>query len=227
MPDDNQIEGIILGVHGFCGDKESSALIALAEEMTKSHWGVFCFDFPAHGKSQAQDDALRIENCKQDLILAANDCREKYPAIPKALFATSFGGYVSLLCEKELPEFKFILRAPAVTMPEHILLDLLNVSPEYFCSIGHIQTGFERKIHLSYQFYQDLTENIVSIKIFDRPMLIIHGDADDVVPHMDIKRFCKINPKIDLCVVKEADHRFKKEGEIEQVILAAKKYILS
>lgn len=109
----------------------------------------------------------------------------------------------------------------------HILLELLDITDEDFKKAGTVQCGFERKIDLPYAFYKGLINNIVSTKKFDRPMLIIHGDADDVVPHTDIKRFCRINPKAKLLVVKGADHRFKKEGEIEQVITGSKEFILT
>ena len=46
---------------------------------------------------------------------------------------------------------------------------------------------------------------------------IIHGDADDVVPVTDSLRFAEDN-HLPIRIVKGADHRYKKPGELEQII---------
>lgn len=94
----------------------------------------------------------------------AEQCRFEFPDAAKFLFATSFGGYVALLCSEELKDFRIVLRSPAVTMPEHILTDILNVTPEEFKSRGSIQCGFERQIMLPYSFYEELQKNSVMNK---------------------------------------------------------------
>lgn len=220
------VKYIILGVHGFNGDKESSALCALAEKMEKRGGAVVCFDFPAHGESRAQDDALTVENCMADVTELASWCRREYPEADKTVFATSYGGYIALLCSRELCDFRFILRAPAVTMPEHILTDILGLSADEYKEQGCAVCGFERKICLPYSFYEELRRNRVTDKHFDFPALVIHGDADDIVPPEDIRKFCAENEKFTLSVVKGADHRFKKPGELEQVISLAEKAII-
>ena len=215
---DSEAQGVILGVHGFAGDKESSALRKLAKAASKRNTALICFDFPAHGDSKAEEDAFTIENCIQDVLTMAEHIRQQYPNSKKFLFATSFGGFITLLCLKHLVDFQMVLRAPAVTMPEHILLDLLGATEEVFAKQGVITCGFERKIRLPYRFYQELKKHSVMEVPHDTPMLVIHGDRDDVVPHTDILRYCENHPSAKLCVIPGADHRFKKPGELEQVI---------
>ena len=221
---DCPVRGIILGIHGFAGDMESSALEALACEAGEIGIALRCFDFPAHGKSSAQEDMLTIENCIKDVLLMADLCRSEYPEADKFLFATSFGGYISLLSSEHLQDFRFVLRAPAVTMPERFLPDILHTSPEEYEKKGVIECGFERRIMLPYCFYEDLSHHSILEQSFDFPMLIIHGEADDIVPHPDIKMFCSRNPDSTLFVIPGADHRFKNPGELEQVVKAAMSY---
>ncbi len=221
---DKKAEGIILGIHGFAGDKESSALYALAGASTFKGIELLCFDLPAHGSSETTEADFTIENCLKDILFMANLCRAEYPTAKKYLFATSFGGYLSLLCCTELRDYQIVLRAPAVTMPEHILTDLLKTTPEEFKRFGRIECGFERKIELPWRFYEELQCNRIKDCSCDDPMLVIHGDADDVVPHEDILDFCKDHPNVQLCVIHGADHRFKKPGEIDHVISAAMNY---
>ena len=217
-------KGIILGVHGFAGDKESSALKALAEAVCEKGVSLTCFDFPAHGASETSDDMLSVKNCMDDLLFIADQCRKEYPNEKKYVFATSFGGYIALLCCKALSDFSIVLRAPAVTMPEHILTDLLHTTPEEFEKAGTITCGFERKICLPYSFYDELQKHKIAYCVCNNPMLIIHGDKDDVVPHQDIVAFCKKHKNAILQTIHGADHRFKKPGEIEQVIESALAY---
>lgn len=221
---DLQPNGIILGVHGFAGDKESSALKALAEASCERGTSLICFDFPAHGTSVASDDMLSVKNCMDDLLLIAEHCRKEHPNERKFLFATSFGGYIALLCIKELTDFSIVLRAPAVTMAEHILTDLLDTTPEAFKKAGTITCGFDRKICLPFSFYEELQKHKIADCVCDNPVLIIRGDMDDVVPYSDIVAFCSCHKIVKLRTVYGADHRFKKTGEIEQVIESAISY---
>ncbi|MBP1587667.1 MAG: alpha/beta fold hydrolase [Clostridia bacterium] len=215
------VRGIILGVHGLAGDKESSALRALASCCADKGVSLLCFDFPAHGSSEAKEDDLTVANCISDLYEAADWCRKKYPDAQKYLFATSFGGYVALLCSHMLNDFSIVLRAPAVTMAEHVLTDLLHTSPEEYKKQGVISCGFERKIDLPYSFYQELQAHQVSGCAHGRPMLIIHGSNDDVVPLDDVVSFCDAHRDAVLKIIEGADHRFKKPGEIERVVKMA------
>ena len=219
-----QANGIILGVHGFAGDKESSALKSLAKVSGERGTSLICFDFPAHGASEASDDMLSVKNCIDDLLLMAELCRKEHPNERKFLFATSFGGYIALLCGNKLKDFSIVLRAPAVTMAEHILTDLLNTTPEAFKKAGTIIYGFDRKICLPFSFYEELQKYRIADCVCDNPMLIIHGDIDDVVPYHDIIDFCSCHKNAVLRTVHGADHRFKKAGEIKQVIESAISY---
>lgn len=185
---------------------------------------LICFDFPAHGTSAAHEDKLTVKNCMDDLFFVAEQCRREHPYGKKYLFATSFGGYITLLCSKKLADFSIVLRAPAVTMPEHILTDLLNTTPEEFEKAGTITCGFERRICLPYSFYDELQKHKVAYCICDDPMLIIHGDKDDVVPYRDIIDFCSNHKNAILQTVFGADHRFKNPGELEQVVGSARAY---
>ena len=58
-------------------------------------------------------------------------------------------------------------------------------------------------------------------------MLIIHGDRDDVVLPEDMKIFCKNNPSAMLEVIEGADHRFKGNDYLKQIIDIAEKCIMN
>lgn len=221
LPEETAAKGVILGVHGFAGDKESSALAILAEATNRQGVALLCFDFPAHGASVATEQELTIENCMRDILFMADYIRTTFPTVDRRIFATSFGGYAALLCADQLTDFNIVLRAPAVTMPEHILMDILNTTPDDFKQRGFIECGYERKIKLPYSFYEELQRHRVMGGEYQQPMLIVHGDRDAVVPRTDIRQFCSNHPTMRLVSIDGADHRFKNEGEMEKVISAA------
>lgn len=218
MPD-AQVKKIIIGLHGFAGDKESSVLFALAERLVLNESALLCFDFPAHGESAASDSFLRVENCKQDLLDVAEYVRNEFPQKAYGIFATSFGGYITLLCSSKLKDFKKVLRAPAVTMAESFVEKIISVSKIEFINNKGALCGFEREMYVSVDFYEDLLK--YKIQIPQEEILVIHGTEDDIVPFADVKNIADKHPNIKLIPVIGADHRFKKEGELEQILESA------
>ena len=221
MPE-TTIKKVVIGVHGFAGDKDSSVLSALAEELALNESGLICFDFPAHGKSEASDNLLRVENCMQDLLDVADYVREKYPQKEYGVFATSFGGYITLLCSDKLPEFKIALRAPAVTIANSFVEKIIPVSKVEFINNKGALCGFERKMYVTVDFYEDLLKH--EIQIPNEEILVIHGTEDDIVPFADVKNIADKHPNIKLIPIIGADHRFKKKGELERIIESAMKW---
>ena len=218
-PDTPQVDHLVLGVHGFAGDRESSMLEKLATQCTSEGGALLCFDFPAHGHSPVKEDMLTAHNCKQDLLAVFRHGEQLYPNAKKSVFATSFGGYITLLCAHELPACPLILRAPAVTMPNLLLKNVLRTTEEHFRQVGVIRCGFERPIHLPFSALEDLREQEdLMAKVLDRQALIIHGDRDDIVPIEDIRQFVSCHHTATLEIIPGADHRFKKPGEMEQIL---------
>ncbi|MBR6966954.1 MAG: alpha/beta fold hydrolase [Ruminococcus sp.] len=219
------VTGFIVAVHGFGGDKESSAIEALAERMTAWGFAVIAFDFPAHGASKA-DGYFCTANCRLDLMNVFEHACGLYPeAERKTVFATSFGGYITLLSLDSLPgDVRIVLRAPAVDM-KATFERMLPLALEEYKRAGAVELGFERKLDVPYSFYTELCEADISRKDIQREMLIIHGSEDELVLPEHIRRFCEVNPKARLEVIEGADHRFKGEGEIGRVINSAEKYI--
>ncbi len=226
LPENEEPKHVIIGVHGFAGDKDSSMLKRLANTVCKSGGALICFDFPSHGESPVGEDMLTIENCKRDLLAVVEYTEGKYPKAQKSIFATSFGGYIALKCASHLCDFSLVLRAPAVTMPKILLETVLKISDEEFQRLGVVECGFERKMRLPYSFSRDLwkEESVYDITL-SLPTLIIHGDCDDIVPPADVLDFVKDRENVRLEMIPGADHRFKGRGEMEKVIELTKSFL--
>ena len=228
MPDDGSVGLAVLAVHGFAGDKESSAIAALAGELcAKGHAAVYCFDFPAHGAHPS--DELSVAACTDALAGVAQYVAGQHPDARKAVFATSFGGYMTLRCLEELSrvfgQFAVVLRAPAVKMAQ-TLEGLMGESGITLLEKGcSVEFGYERKLSVGRSFLDELRGYDVC-RSYARPMLVIHGDRDDVVMPADIAEFMELNPLSRLVQINGADHRFKGEGQIGMVVEVARRHLL-
>ncbi len=210
----------LLCLHGFAGDKYSTVIEAVALDRCRAGFLCVTFDWPGHGDSTADSSLLTIENCLADLDAVVKYLR---PAVPLFCFATSFGGYLAMLDYRRHPEHfdRILLRSPALRMGK-VLRSFLNEDHmNAFQSGKALNFGFDRPLFLHYSFLKDLEapdhDAFRPLAGNHNPVSIIHGDADDVVPVTDSIRFAEEN-HLPIRIVKGADHRYKKPGELEQII---------
>ncbi len=213
------ISSVIIGVHGFGGDKESSMLSRLARGIGE-HRTLICFDFPAHGDSPADGGALSVENCLFDLKEVFCHARQKYPNATVNVFATSFGGYITLIAIQRgyiQPE-SIILRAPALNMNEIFKEKLIADSFELFLGQGYLSCGFERKFDVSFEFYKELCANDARNVDPMILMLIFCAENDELVDASLLHAYAEKTDGAEISDVLGASHRFRHPWESEQVI---------
>lgn len=228
-----EMKEIIIACHGFGGDKESSTIKLLANEMVKNKIGVICFDLPGHGESKVNADELNICNCINDINSVEDYAKNEYRNIPISIFATSFGAYLTLInIARNNKKYKnIILRSPAIKMGEIYANRLLRESEEEYKKRGYTKLGFEREMLIPYNFLEELiSNNIFEIySSFKIPKInIIQGDKDDIAPIEDTIEFVnKHKDNVNLYIIPGADHRMKKTGELQKVMEYCKKIILN
>lgn len=231
LPESNIIDKIIIALHGFGGDKKSSAIIKLAESLTKHNVAVATIDFPGHGESKTDGYDFTVKNCIEDINDLEKYLNNEYKDIEIGFFATSFGAYTLLLkLNKEDKVYnKIVLRCPAINMKE-VFEDKILFKENYDTFIKNEQTvlGYERKVIITKKYYDELCENNILEKYnSNNDILIIHGTLDDMAPiDYSIKLQEKFKDKIELYKFEGADHRFKKDGELDKVVEIATEYIL-
>ncbi len=221
------VDRVIIGVHGFCGSKESTALYRLAELMDGEGCALICFDLPAHGASTAEDSCLTLANCRRDLLFMLDYAASEFPGASGALFSTSFGGYTTLLCLPDIPpELPIVLRAPAVNMAATYLTDLLGLSEAEYMEKGVIRCGFDRKVSIPFSFYKELKANSAMAGDLGRRMLVIYGTADDLIRAEDTQRFLELNPMAVPFPIDGADHRFTRPDDLSAALERARLWFL-
>ena len=231
----------LLCLHGFAGDKYSTVIEAVAKDRCRAGFRCVTFDWPGHGDSTADSSMLTIENCLADLDAVVKHLRPASAAAssgtsaaaavsssgtpaPLFCFATSFGGYLAMLDYRRHPEHfdRILLRSPALRMGKVLRSFLDEDHMRRFRDGEALNFGFDRPLFLHDDFLADLeTPDHDAFLTLDgigcSPIAIIHGDADDVVPVTDSLRFAEDN-HLPIRIVKGADHRYKKPGELEQII---------
>ena len=221
----------LLCLHGFAGDKYSTVIEAVAKDRCRAGFRCVTFDWPGHGDSTADSSMLTIENCLADLDAVVKHLRPAAAAVPSGstpaplfCFATSFGGYLAMLDYRRHPEHfdRILLRSPALRMGKVLRSFLDEDHMRRFRDGEALNFGFDRPLFLHYDFLSDLEtpdhDAFLPLAGIGRsPIAIIHGDADDVVPVTDSLRFAEDN-HLPIRIVKGADHRYKKPGELEQII---------
>ena len=229
LPKEINIKAFVIACHGFGGDKESTAIALLAKELNKNNIAVISFDFPGHGESEVLADKLTIKNCMDDINSVGKYIKEIYGNVKIGIFATSFGAYITILnlLENKSNYFTIVLRSPAICMDKVFKNSLLKEDFNEFIKRGYSVLGYERKMDISYDFYEALVKNDLFLKYnIDKEIYILHGTKDDIVPIEDIIDFIK-GKNIILEKIYDADHRMKNDNKLQETIDFAVKYILN
>ena len=211
---------VMVCLHGFAGDKNSSVIARLTEYIQSYGIGTFVFDWPAHGESDANYQDLRVEHCLADLDTVIKYIRDRFNG-PLYCFATSFGGYLAAAYHLAHPDTfdKIILRSPALNMGE-VFLSLKPLEIRQALEEGQVlDFGFEQPLLVSIDLYHDVKKHDIFKEKVKSPekILVIHGDLDEDVPLSDSEEFCERNG-ITLHVIQGCDHRYKNPGEVEEVL---------
>lgn len=220
---ETKINEIVVGVHGFAGDKESSVLIQLAKELNKQNKALISFDLPCHGENDNSKN-LNLNECICSLKTIFKYVKQNYNGISVSVFATSFGGYLTLVYLSKNIEIlhKVILRAPAIHMGDILEKVILK---EHNLSVFDLQKpanlGYSKPLFVDDKFLLDLKNmSLEKEKTINNFIYILQGKKDDVVSYVDNEKFFdRYYPnKHKIIYFENADHRFKNVGELERII---------
>lgn len=188
----NEIKKVLIAIHGFAGDKESSTIEKIAISLTKKDILVIAFDLPGHGEDY---EKLDLKECYDYIDRVIKYTISSYNR-DISFFATSFGGYLLLnyLNNTKIKFNQIILRAPAIYMGQIFSNKILK---------EHGYTVKDKILNVNNEY----TYNI------------IEGKKDDIANYKENEKFFKNNIKnYNLFYIENADHRFKNQGEVETIV---------
>jgi pimeloyl-ACP methyl ester carboxylesterase len=213
-------KGIVILGHGLASSKDSRSNAALKPLLNKDGIATLAIDLYAHGESSGTFEELTITKAIAGYRRAYEFAKEKGYA-KTAIVGSSFSGIVALLAAVELNPTCVVLKCP--------VFDYANLWDERhdeeilkkWKKVGYMEIWGKK---LGYAFYEDAVKYDVykETKKVKSPVLIIHGDNDDLVPIRHAEEIYKtLNSEKKLHIIKGADHFFKEIPHFKELINTA------
>ena len=214
----------VLFSHGFGGNYQVGA--GYAEALARKGYVVYCFDF-CGGSTGSRSDGSPLEMSlftEQADLEAVIRMMQQQPFVDSRhlfLMGTSMGGAVSAItaaADKEEIQ-GVILLYPAFVLVDNAKEQFSSVDeipetyPLMWMTVGR---AFAEKL-LDYDIYQ-------AISAYDKEVLLIHGDADPIVPITSSQKAVKAYASSRLEVLPGAGHGFY-GSDAEQTIAWTLEYL--
>lgn len=229
-PSDSTNIPVVIIVHGFTTNKDRPKYTELAKKLYENNITSLRFDLFGHGESDGDFADITITEGVDDVLRAI-----KYLKLlgysKLALIGNSFGGITSFVVANKTNDLSTLaLISPVSDYPEVERIrrsesDIAKWKENGF-TIHKSSKGQE--FRLNYSFWEDIQKYLV-YDIADRikvPTLIVHGDADDLVPIEQSRKTAKLIPNCQLIEIKGATHRYEDQNHFDQMIDAVLKFII-
>lgn len=198
----------IIFSHGFGGNYQVG--IPYAEQLAENGYVVYCFDF-CGGSTDSQSDGSTLEMSlfteKADLEAVIERLKELDYVDSRNIFliGTSQGGAVSAITGADhLNEIKgMILLYPAFILSKRaneLFQDMEEIPETYYFMWMEVGKAYFEPL-IGYDIYKGITP-------YNKDVLIIHGDQDEIVPLSYSERVIQVYPNAELKVINGAGHGF-------------------
>lgn len=175
----------VITCHGHYSTKDSKKYIEIAKSFCRDKFAVLRFDFRGCGESEGNIEETTLSGRVNDLKAALHFVKDHVRISKKiGLLGSSMGGCAAIIVAAEDPEIRAIA---AWSTPSYL---------SGFFDKGVLQRDVERyDIH-------EIVKRIIE------PIMIIHGDADELVPLYHAKDlYASSNEPKVLEIIDSGDHR--------------------
>ncbi len=211
-------ESVIIMAHGFTGDRaEWGRLTKAAQAFNDAGYNVLNFDFSGCGESD--DDSLTVDKQVDDLENAIKFVDDSMGLKRIGLFGLSLGGLVTAKACGAYNDERIktmVWWAPVTAAKKNygqkkFSAEQLEELEEKGYITKYRDKGVRKKIMIDRQMIADregVDQELLLSKI-RCPVLILHGDKDDMVPLQDSKNAMQyLPPGSRLEIIPGADHGF-------------------
>jgi pimeloyl-ACP methyl ester carboxylesterase len=217
-PEERSSGGTVILCHGMESNKESDKLVFLGRALAQKGIPTLRFDFSYVGESSGKFEDITYTGEVADLAGAYALMQGRYPG-RTAILGSSMGGTVALLFAAQQPSVAALVTVAAPLHPEQFPKRVLTPEQlEQWRLQGFTVYNGQR---LNVSLLSDLERINVpaAVKKITCPALIIHGDADELVPVNEAYELhaCLTNSK-RLSILKGADHRLSDPILMERAV---------
>ncbi|MGE5216100.1 MAG: alpha/beta hydrolase [Chloroflexota bacterium] len=218
--------GAVILCHGMESDKNSEKLVFLGRQLAQSGVLTLRFDFSYVGESSGKFEEITYSGEVDDLQAAYALIQSHRPG-KTAILGSSMGGTVALLFAAQEPKVAGLVTVAAPLHPEKFPRRILTASQlQEWRERGFISYHGQR---LNVSLLDDLDRLNVpaAARNVSCPVLILHGDADEVVPVEEAYELsaCLANSK-RLSILKDTDHRFSNPAVMQQAVEEALDWLM-
>ncbi len=203
---------LVLFCHGFGGSKEGPLFQNITDTLQAHGIASIRFDFNGHGQSEGAFEQMTVPN---EVIDAQRiyEYAQQLPYVSSlSIVGHSQGGVVSAMLAGTLGTDAFrtvVLMAPAAVLREDAIRG--NTFGKMYDPLNPpatIDLGYGRKLGAEY------VKTAFSLPIYETaaqyqgPALILHGNADRIVPYTYGERFHRLWPQSEYLLMQGYDHGF-------------------
>ncbi len=175
-------KGLLLYFHGNAGNLEGWGSVA-EEIVLKTQWSVWIVDYPGFGKSTGSiSSEEQLHKMAKDFFDLA---KKEFPSSKIMIYGRSVGSGLAVRLAAENPVDGLILESP--------FLNLLSMAKAIY--------PWAPTFLLKYKFMNN--ERLPSVKA---PILIVHGDDDEIVPFAQGEELAKLNSAAKFASVPRGSH---------------------
>jgi len=220
-PATSAIRGAVILCHGMESNKDSEKLVYLGEALASRGVLALRFDFSYVGESSGKFEDITYSGEVDDLRAAYALVQSREPG-RTAILGSSMGGTVALLFAAEEPEIAGLVTVAAPVHPEQF--PRRTLTPKQIDQWRNQGFTLYHGQRLNVSLLHDLEKIDVcqAAKRIGCPVLILHGDADEVVPVQEAHELhaCLNNSK-RMLILKGSDHRFSDPAIMQRAIAEA------
>jgi hypothetical protein len=197
--------------------------------LDKKNISTFRFDIYGHGESEGKFENITISEAVDDILNAIEHLKKQgYSRI--GLLGSSFGGGSSIIAASKSKDlFLLALKSPVSNYKEKEIMTKTQKELDDWKSNGwrYYVTGEGKKLKLNYTFYLDfdLNDGYKVAPLIHAPSIIVHGDADEIVPVEQSIKISKIIPVCRLVLIKGANHRYDNPEHADAMLNAFSDFI--
>jgi alpha-beta hydrolase superfamily lysophospholipase len=211
---------LVVLAHGFAGNKNENGLfVQAAEYFSRNGLSTLRFDFSACGENGGKFKTVRIHDLVADLqsVFFYIKSNPSLRSLPIGFVGFSLGAGIGLL--SGVPIDSYVFWSPAI----YTRTDMVPRYEEELDRKGFVIKG---NVKISKGFIDDLDSDAIpnSLSGLTNPVLLIHGSADQRIPHASSMRAFGVlrqaSCQSKLVIIPGADHSYRTDPAMRERVLA-------
>ncbi len=217
-PDGGSDAGVILG-HCFTCSRHISIIREISYTLAREGLTALRFDFSGNGQSEGDFTRTTYTKHIGEMKKAVGFLKEK--GISRfGLAGHSMGASIAVLTGAEMPDTAGVCALGGRLAGTDTARFFSKEDMEQLRETGRLSfTSRGRNLQLSRTFFDDLRhydvpETIAGLPV---PLLVVHGDQDEIVSVENAYQAKELQPHTDLMIIPGADHMFSNAGQRREI----------